>query len=419
MGQNTLCHNRFGRCWPAREFIETWLTPPGLRGASEGTWCGRGATISKVEETAFSDPSFDRTPFGAAWLAASSDDIMSWSSENDVLPFVDDDAASSDAMSCCSATDAMPLAAIAFDDESKMSSGVDTATSCAAWGISSSSGWSDDFSKVSCFFGFSSSSSSRGFLGLLLFSHFLFTFTLLPFTFTFVSSSPSFLGLPRRRVAVIDFLIMAQCSWKVSALLASMASLSSRNSDRSSGSKSSNTNSSHSFPTSAEISWSASLIMTVFSSSIPIFCLIAFKISGSDIRFTTPRFWKLMLSLKAINNVVQSLFSTFFINLSAASSTPRKNSVFFFEIKNAFLFEVKKELAFLWNQEKHFCSRKSFHARSKSEGENILLQFVGDIWTHCKKQAQTEWHSTPVVCRYASNMQIQWASRRKNFLLQL
>ena len=53
MGQNTLCHNRLDRCWPAREFIETWLTPPGLRGASEGTWCGRGATISKVEETVF------------------------------------------------------------------------------------------------------------------------------------------------------------------------------------------------------------------------------------------------------------------------------------------------------------------------------------------------------------------------------
>ena len=184
-----------------------------------------------------------------------------------------------------------------------------------------------------------------------------------------------------------------------------MTSLSSRNSDLSSGSKSSKTSSSHSFPTSPEICWSMSFGTNVSSSSvIPIFSLIAFKISGNDIRLIMPRSAKLM-SLKATNNVDQSFFSTFFINLGHHSNQFEKN---FFSFQ---IYAKKNKNFFL------FCSQSSFDAGNKSEVENILLRFASNIWIPWKKQAQKEWRSSPKVCKCAPSMQTQEASRKNNFLL--
>ena len=111
--------------------------------------------------------------------------------------------------------------------------------------------------------------------------------------------------------------------------------------------------------------------------------------SGKDIRLMIPRLAKSMLSLKAIKQVVQSLLSTFFINLrqhrevmTSIYSTKRNNGKVFLHPK---YFWRKK-----WN-----------------------LQFAWGQWIHCKKQALKGRHSSPEACKCAPNGQILLASRKK------
>ena len=365
MEQKTLCQTKLlvrlrSRLVPA-EVIETRLSA-GLLGAwlRAATICetsGIGAASDEfndlpgsfddppwcADDDAISDdPAWSATARGSSWFVdaddppwcaddnAISDDTpwsatargSSWFVDADDPPWCADDNAISDDTPWSATKQASFWFLDTFDDPpwcafSDDGSWIKFGSNSTKLGISS--GTFDGLEYLGLFWSCTSFSSASLLFFLNVRSHFEFMDIFLLEVF-FSASSFCIFGLPRFFLLVIDFLTMFQCSWKFSSLLASMASFTSRNSDLSSGSKSSRTSSSHSFPTSDGNSSASFKMDDLISFWLnPIFCAIAFKISDKDIRLIRPRLAKSILSLKAISNVVQSLFSTFFINLSLAS----------------------------------------------------------------------------------------------------
>ena len=203
MGQNTLCQTRRG---PGLELIEIWLTPPGLRGASEGATMS--TTLSGLDagtKLSFSGKVDDST---TSEIMSSS---ASGAGETKISFVWLGDSTSPDAMSCWS----MP-----FEDTSArwdvMPSTVCDVCSLVRGKTESSfefswlgnAFWDWWFGSDFCFFAFCSSWSWIGlFVRNVLRIHLVFT---LKFPcFRFCSSSFSFLGLPRLFLFVIDFFMIS------------------------------------------------------------------------------------------------------------------------------------------------------------------------------------------------------------------